>query len=349
MEPTLDTTAPEGVETAPACLKCGSFQILDGYANPLCAHCRTSLIKYPVPLGIKLFGAGMVALLIIALALSVDNFKAAFAYARAKRAETSKNYLTEERELETVMKVAPGSTEALAHMMIASFYNGDLTTYSQLLNKITGKSFDNEELLSQVNDLTNEIEANYISEALTKAVAPYQKALGGVPNTTYQNYIRKQPGDVYARIVYASACIEKNKNARADSLLKGALAIAPNHISALMLRSITLRELNRLDSSIYMCDKLLAQNHESDMAMSSKARTLFKKRDKKAGLQLALQAEALNTNLPYNKVTLAIAYHLNNNTKARDALLKMSEADSTLAEGMTYAKDIISGKIKFAN
>ncbi|WP_158825879.1 tetratricopeptide repeat protein [Mucilaginibacter lacusdianchii] len=338
----------ESVDTTPVvCLKCGSTQILEGYANPLCADCRTALIKYRVPAGIKLFAAGILGLLVLALALSANDFKLAFALARAEKAETAKKHLTAQRELEKVQSAVPNNTEVAARLMIAAFYNGDLNTYGQLLDKMTGKNLDNEYLLKQVNDLTNEVEAYYPSQAFTKAMAPYEKSPNGVPDSTYRNFIIRQPGDVYARVAYASECVDKENNARADSILKDALAISPTHITALLLRSITLRELNQLDASIRACDGVLAQNKELVMALSSKSRTLLKKGEHNVGLNLALQAEALDTNSPYNKATLAIAYHLNKNFKSRDAILKMSESDSTLVPGMAYAKDVISGKIKF--
>jgi hypothetical protein len=116
---------------------------------------------------------------------------------------------------------------------------------------------------------------------------------------------------------------------------------------ALALKITAKRELLQFDSAHFYAEKLLAVNRQNVYALSTKARILLKqKKDQEA---LAKQGYQLNDQDGHSTATLAMAYHFTNDTKGRDALLKKAESDTTIAEYITVAKDIISGKESFRN
>jgi len=332
---------PENAEETPVCAGCGNPEILHGHSTKFCANCRNAYIKYPIPLWVKLFGVGIMVLMAVSFALSPKNFEAAIALSRAEKFENRQDYASEQRELRKAVEIAPNSVEILAHLLIASFYNADFVTYDEAIRKLGGKNFNDSELLKKVNDITAYTVDYFPSDSLVKMYERYPK---GIPDSTYARYTKLHPTDVYTQYAFASACFDKENYSKTDSLLAGVTTINPHHMYALFLRSITKREMNQLDSSVYFCDKLLQENHQSAMGLSSKARTLLKQGHFKDGLDMALKTNELDSAFYYNKATLAIAYHFNKKTKERDALIKQSSNDSTLAASMQYASEIISGK-----
>ncbi|WP_345949756.1 hypothetical protein ABDD95_23190 [Mucilaginibacter sp. PAMB04274] len=334
--------SPESQERAkPVCAQCGSEAILAGHNARLCAECRNMFIKYPVPMWVKLFGAGVVILMLVSLALSPQNFKATIALSRAEKQEKAHNYVSEQQELQQALGIVPNSTEVLAHMLIASFYNGDFDTYGRVLDKLNGKEFDDKELLKEVDDLTAYTADYYPSDSLTKLTKRYPQ---GVPNAVYEQYIKTNPSDLFAQYSYTSGFFAKENYVKSDSLLRQIISVNPHHMYALFMLSITKRELNQLDSSVHYCNRMLDDNHQSVMALSSKARTLLKQKHLKEGMGMALQADRLDPKFYYNKATMAIAYHLNHNIIERDKLVKQAEKDTVLAGYMSYANELISGK-----
>jgi hypothetical protein len=338
---------PDDKATEIACIRCGNLEILEGYPNKLCLNCRESLIKFPIPLWVKLFGTGVALVMLISIIWLPKNLQAAIALSRAERAEKKFNYITEQQELEKAKKTVPGSIDILAHLVIASFYNGDFKTLDSASNALENKNIEDTALFNKASYVMTEIKSYAPTEPFVKAFEKYKNS--SIPDTAYQQYLKKNPEDVYAIYSLAASYSNEEKYVLADSMLSRTLTVQPSFFPAMQQKTMVKRELNQLDSSLYYCDKLLAENNQHVFALSSKARTLLKSRKNSEGLNFALQAYKLDENDPYNLATMAVAYHFNKNYKQRDALISLSQKDSALSVTMGYAKDIISGKIKFQN
>jgi predicted Zn-dependent protease len=343
MQENLNTNT-EPVIPEPACVQCGNPDYLEGHATRLCSSCRQSFIKYPIPLWVKLFGASVVVFMVVSLVLSPKNFTAAIALSRAEHFEKAHMYVSEQKELNNALAIVPESKQAQAHMAIASFYNADMVTYGDIMNKLVGKEFEDAELLRELNNLSAYAKDYYPSDKLTKLGESYKT---GIPDTTYQHYIKQYPEDVFAQYAYASTVFDKENYGKSDTLLAEILKINPHYVYALFMQSIAKRELGQLEASAACCDKLLQENPQLVMALSSKARTLLKQGRLKDALSMAVKAKQLDSNFYYNEATLALAYHLNKQTHERDAIVKHAQQDSTLAGYMQYANEVISGKRKF--
>jgi len=344
-----DTLAPEP-ENTPApnvCIGCGSPAILPGYPNKLCALCRTKFIKFNVPLWVKLFGAGILVIMVISIIWLPGNLKAALALARGEKAELNRNYVTEQNELEKARKLVPGSIDILSHLMIAGFYNSDFKTVLSVSNDLEHKTIEDTILFNKLTDVIARTKDYFPSDTFTRVLGVYKKTI--IPDTAYLRYLKKFPMDIYALYSLASSYSDNEKYKSADSLLSVLLTIDHENIPALNLKTMVKRELNQPDSSIYYCDILLETNHQSLFALSSKSRTLLKTGKNKEGLKLAEECYQLDKNMAYNVATLAIAYHFNKNYKQRDAMLAIAAKDSTTEAYMQFAKDIFSNKVKFQN
>ncbi|MCJ8208760.1 hypothetical protein MUY27_03510 [Mucilaginibacter sp. RS28] len=329
------------------CINCGSLEILSGYRNNLCAECRTAMINYPIPNWVKLFGVGILAVMLISMIWLPGNFKAALALSRADKAEKNHYYLTAQRELEVARKAAPNSIDVLADELIAAYYNNDLETVAKTGDLLAGKEFEDSIKLHRINYISTELRNYSPSDTFKTTFSKYKNQI--VSDTVYRNYVNTHPDDDYAKIFLANIYMEKEYYLNADKLLSNVLLNDAEMIPALNDKVMVKRELNQLDSSLYYADKLLNINRESLYALSSKARTLLKMKRNKEGLELALKCLSLENNFPYNQATLALAYHFNKYYNQRDELLNRSGTDSATISYMQFARDVISNKVKFQN
>jgi thioredoxin-like negative regulator of GroEL len=328
----------------PVCRNCDSPNVLHGHPMLLCGDCRTKLINYPIPLWVKLFGAGIGVVLLISMIWLPKNLSAAISLTRAEKAEKRHDYVTGQRELEKAQKIVPNSTDVLEHLMIASYYNNDFATLYDASARLQNKTIEDSAIYEQLTTILNETKQYTPSDTFATAFKQYKDLV--VPDTALSRYVKKNPFDIYAVYTLASSYDDKQQYRSADSLLSRLLVIDAEFFPALNLKTRVKREIDQPDSSIFYCDKILALNHQSVYGMSSKARTFLKTGKKQEGLNLAKQCYQLDDKTPYNLATLAIAYHLNNDFKARDAVLTNAKKDTANAYYMNYANDIISNKAK---
>lgn len=341
----MDENLNPEIKQKPVCVACGNPEIVEGYPNKLCTNCRDRFIKYPIPTWVKLFGAGIAVIMLISFIWSSGDFDAAMALKRAEKAEESKNYLTEQRELQRAKKITPHSTDILAHLAIADFYNLDVVSLDSILGELQNKNFEDTAVLRQVNHVVDKLKSYSPTAAFDTAFTAYKKS--PIPDTALERYIRKNPTDLYAIYTLASSYSDKDQYEKADMMLSKTLSVEPDFMPAMAMKCMVKRELKQFDSSFYYCNKLLDINHQSVYALSAKARTLIRSGKYVEGLKLAKQVDNLSKNDPYNITTLAIAFHFNKDYKERDRLIKLAEKDSASNSYMKYAKDIFSGKIKY--
>lgn len=337
-----ENLTPENKPELPVCINCESPNVLHGYPVLLCADCRTKLINYPIPKAVKLFGAAISVILIISLYWLPQNLGAAISLSRAEKAEQNLDFITSQRELEKALKIAPNSIDILEHLMIASYYNNDLLALNDASNKLQSKPIEDTSIYNKLTYIIDETKLYMPSDTFAKTFQQYKD--GNVPDAVLSKYVSKNPSDIFAIYSLASSYDDKKQYKAADSLLSKVLTIDKEFIPAINFKTKVKRELNQPDSSIFYCDRILALNRQSVYAISAKARTFLKIGKKQEGLILAKQGYQLDKNMAYNLATLAIAYHLNNDLKARDAIIKTTNKDTTTAFYMNFAKDIISNK-----
>jgi len=329
------------------CISCGSPDVLHGYPNALCADCRSKLINFPIPMWVKLFGTGILLVMLIAIIWLPGNLSAALNLAKAEKAETKHEYLTEQRELEKALKIAPNSEEILLHMAIASFNNSDFRTLGNCSDALSGKKMEDTALVNRVNEIMAETMFYGPDTTFKQAFAKYKET--AIPDTAYQSYIYKNPNDVYATFSLASLYSDQEKYQAADSTLVRVLNMHPGFLPALSMIAMVKRELNQTDSSIKYCDELLQINHQNLYALSSKARTLIKQRKNMEGLNMAKEVYALDKTDGYNMSTLVLAYHFNNDFKKRDEMVALAQKDSVTAAYLKYVRNVIANKVKYQN
>ena len=341
MDENLNPETDHKPET-PICPNCNSTDILHGYPMPLCHDCRAKLINYPIPLWVKLFGAGIGVVLIISLIWLPKNLTAAISLSRAEKAGKSHNYITAQRELEKAQKIVPNSVDVLEHLMIASYYNNDFATLSDASAKLQNKTIQDTAIYNQLTYILDEAKLYTASDTFAKAFSQYKDGI--IPDEALSAYVSKNPSDIFAMYTLASSYDDKKQYKAADSLLSKILTIDHEYIPAINFKTRVKREIDQPDSSLFYCDRILSLNRQSVYGISAKARTLLKIGKKKEGLNLAQQGYQLDKSMAYNLATLAIAYHLNNDLKARDAIIKTTNKDTTTAYYMNFAKDFISNK-----
>ncbi|RKR81599.1 hypothetical protein BDD43_1748 [Mucilaginibacter gracilis] len=342
----LTTTNNAVAEAKSGCVNCGNPQIVEGYANALCKPCRDGFNKLSIPLWVKLFGAFVLLLFVVAIFEIPTNFSTALSLAKAEKAEKEGKYLTSQRELEKIIDKAPDAIEIPGHLLIAAFYNLDYKTLGQMARKLTGKTFEDTALVHQINYLESKANNYFPTDSFMVVAKPYNAKFDAIPESVYKQYIDKNPADLFARYNYAAKFFDTDKK-KCDSLTDRILAIDPEYIFALQLKTSVKREIKQLDSSLYYCDKMVAINHELPLALSTKARTILKQGKKAEGLKMAKSSYGLNYKDGYTIATLALAYHLNGNTTERDALIAKTDRDSSDLGYMQYTKDVISGKVTF--
>jgi hypothetical protein len=256
------------------CVECGHPIVVKGYPTSLCSDCRTGFINYPIPRWIMLFAAGIGIVALFSMYKLPHNFKAARHLEKAKTAIENKQYLTAEKELLLAAKRYPDNEEINAYMVVASFYNDDLFSMNQYLQKLQKSSAVDQELVSMVNAVSSEADYYFPNEALIAVINRYDSSIANVPADSLLSYINHYPNDVYAKNVYAAIFYEKEQYNATDSLLQEVIKLHPDNVTALGFLASVKRQLNQQDASIKYCDQMLHINAENTFAMGSKARTL---------------------------------------------------------------------------
>jgi len=342
-----ETPLPEEKSPEPnVCAGCSHPVIEPGYPTPLCKDCRTRFIRFPIPSGIKIFGAILGLILLYAMWGLPKILTTGIHFQRGKEAIKKQNYFTGQRELKTVIKRAPSFLEAKEYLAIASFYNYDLETFANLVQDLQGKKIEDGDVYEELSLVINK-GSNYFPSDSIMAVFEQYHSWDSIPETEYEKYISKYPDELFPAIRYASLLYDNEKYPLSDSLLNTILKEDPTYISALNMKTGLKREFKQLDSAHFYCDKILLLNKESTFGMSSKARTFLKQKNNAEGLEWALKSIDKDPGDPYSLATLALAYHFNNKTKERDELLKTSKNDSLAATYMQYTIDVMEGKEKF--
>jgi hypothetical protein len=267
------------------------------------------------------------------------------------KAEKKRHYLTAERELKAYIAKAPGNEEAEGRLMIAAFYNLDFVTFSEQFTKLKDMEIKDRKLFAELNEIMGKA-AFYYPTAALKDFSTIYPVLPAVPDSAWDNYFSRNPGDVNAKEVYADELFKEKKYSRCDSVTEDILSSHDDYIPALM-NGASVRQLEEdYDKALMYNKRLLDINPESPGGLASEARTLLLLRQNAEALDAALQAYKLDDKSSFVKASLILAYHFNDRQADRDALIQKASkeaVDSNDRDVVQYALDIISKKEKFRN
>lgn len=337
---------PEEYPEDNGCSQCGAPDILHGYPTPLCTDCRQGFIKYPIPFLIKLFGGGVLLVVIYCCFSFPSDLSLGLHIERGKRAEEQKKFLTAQKEFTNAANKMPNDIELQCHLALAAFNNMDLSAFSVIAEKLVGKTISNDQLYKKVDDAMAKFNSYVPKDSMIDLMKVHHN---NIPDQSFKYYLQKHPDDIYAHFSYASILFDQNRFKPCDSILKNVFKIDEGYFPALRLMASLKREMNEFDSADKYCDDLLNINNEAGYAIASKARTRLKQKKDDEALQLALQSVETDQLDPYNTATLILAYHFNGEIIKRDALIEECRTNYSEAtkEFVAYATDVISGKVPF--
>jgi hypothetical protein len=337
------------IKTTPSCARCDCTLFDHQFKSNVCSDCRQYFIRYPIPLKIKAFGAGVLLLLLFALSSLPANIKTGIHFKRGKVATDKHAYMTAQKEFLEVVKREPKFIEAQCRLLIAAYHNGDYTTVVNIFPKIEGKNIDDEELLKEIEHTLTAVGKALPSDSFSVFAEAQKIPLDSITTQAYFTYLAQHQDDDYARIRLINNLVNEDHYATADSMLNDMLANDPACYPALYLKIPLKREQLQFDSSYFFINRLLLLNSENVYALSSKVRTLLKEKKDIEALHLAKQYANSYPADGHMLSSLALAYHFNGDTRNRDIVLKQAAKDTASAASFTYATNVISGKEIFRN
>ena len=328
------------------CANCGSSFVEPGYHTPLCSECRQSFIRYPIPNWIKAFGGGVALVLIFALVNLPSQLSLGVHLARGKKAVDEHRFVTAEKELKAFTAKVPESEEGLANLLIASYYNQDLTMFDSMVNKLEGRSVEDNMLYDRAQDLINQSAHYYPADTVSVNFLQQYDAFDSIPDTVLANFVSTH-NDLWLGWAYAQRLNDQDQYTACDSVLRSLLHEDPEYWPALRLMAGVKRVQDSLDISLKYCNRLLSLNKEDVNAMCLKARTLIKQKKHEEAMALVGKALAQEKDNGYAKATLALAYHFSNQTAQRDKLMQEMQRDSLTGDYVDYINNVVAGKEKF--
>ncbi|HEY9256454.1 tetratricopeptide repeat protein [Chitinophaga sp.] len=332
------------------CHNCVNPETEPGYLTPLCRECRKQLSRYPVLNSVKWAAAG-VALLFLISAYNLPRYlKAGVTYQRALKAENTHHYVTEKKLLEKVLQQFPDNFEAGAHYIIASYNNDEPEVVDSMLEKMSGKQNENQDLINKVNDVLDGF--RYLKLIDTSFAASLSKLDEKSPEyeQALNTYCSKRYNDVCARFMLGSYAYNQGNYAKADSVLSKLVQETPDFRYAMLWLANTYREEKQYDKAIRVYNDILLQNAEASYAFAGIAKIMLKQKQDKEALKKAMQAYELEPEAISSVYTLSLAYHFNNNIQERDRFYKkvksLADADGDYSSANELT-DIFNGKTDY--
>lgn len=345
MEETLEPEVVPGRD----CPECGQPALEGNHPTPLCADCRQKFVRYPIPVWIRIFGACIAALVLFSLFTFPKDLSVGINLEKGERAEKNGKYLTAQHAMEKVVQKVPGNIEAEGHLLIDAVYNQDMETFKAQFKKLKDKNIEDKQLFSAIDEAMTKAEGYFVNDSFSN----FMTAHPGAPpsDAEWASYFDKNPRDFYALATYASALNDHKELDREDSVLRVLLSRDKESYIGLELIASLLREEHKPDEALIYNDRLLKINQELPYGLASKARTLLMQKKDREALQLSEKACQLGgSDDIYSQSTLALAYHFNQRSADRDALIKKLNAsikDTSDGGGLQYVLDVISNKEKF--
>jgi|GEM_PF-1857165 len=150
------TASSPPAQAADACSKCGAHAE-EGYAAPLCAHCRTSLSKWDIPKWV--LASSFFVFLVVCYAIShfPATLNADIAYERGGRAEAAGDYARAVSEYRKVIDRFPDCTEVIARLGISYYHSGDIGHAIECLGRLDGREMS-DDLMRELDSVVDEID-----------------------------------------------------------------------------------------------------------------------------------------------------------------------------------------------
>jgi len=330
-----------------ACANCQRPALEEDHPTPLCSECREHFTRLSIPLWIKLFAAGIAAVLVFSLFDLPRSIALGIHLKRGEKAMEQHRYNTAEIELKQVVAKTPDNIEAVGHLLIAAFYNQDSETMDKEVKKLHNVRIDDDELLSGINSAIDKENQYFTNDSFENFKNTHP---GPVADTSWSGYFAHNPDDRYALMEYATAIFEKKDYNRCDSLLRIVLKSDDEYVPALLMAARIKRELGDLDRALRYSQKIVEINRESTLGLAAGARILLAQKKDAPALGMALQAYKINPLDAYSMSTLILAYHFNGQTARRDALIREANAavsDSSEKTYLQFASDVVNKKEVF--
>jgi tetratricopeptide (TPR) repeat protein len=327
------------------CRHCGINPPTEGYPNPLCASCRQQFIRYPIPVWVKGFGIGVTLLVIIGLVGFPKQMITGIHVRRADYAMSEKKYLTAKKELRQVLASAPEMKNAKLDLLIASYYTMDLQSMGEMIRDLKDVSFEKNATFNTVQDLIADANNFIPSDSLFQLMQKYPNHTDAMDK--FRSYIVRHPDEPYGIAWYVNQFSEKENPAWCDSMVHQMLNAYPANMMGMMTAISIARIQHRYDPALNYCRQLLALNAECTYAISAEARILMARGHLPEGIEMAKKACIMDSTDGFSEATLALGFHLNNQSAERDRLISSKASDSSMSFYMDYVKQVIDGKEKF--
>ena len=340
---------PADTSHSPACANCGRPPLQGDYPTALCQECRDHFVKFPIPVWIWAFAAGILVLMLFGFYKMPADLSAGIGLEKAKNAFSERRYMTAERELKLLAAKMPQDPEANGRLMIAAFYNNHYELFVNQIRKGDQIKYEDGPLLTEMNNVATEGEILLTTDSF-KVFSAAHPDQASIPDVVWLDYFSRNNGDNNARMLYSYTLFDRKEYQRCDSLSVIILATYPGDTRTLMLEASCKREEAQYDSALYFTRQILTINKESVDGLASEARTLLRMKQDRKGLEEARKAYELDANEAYAQASLILAYHFNGRTGDRDALIGkavQSAKDSTAKTTLQYALDVIAKKEKF--
>jgi tetratricopeptide (TPR) repeat protein len=330
------------VSSPSLCVSCKAKPALEGYPTALCADCREHFIRFPIPLYIRLFGAAVLLIVLIACFFLPRQLRMGAHLARGKRAEAEHRYLTAYKEYKLAEKDLPHNLELQAHLFIASVYAGYYDESGKYGKLISNRQVEDNELADKTNTAIQVFGYSVVTDQYKNLKDQYQ---GQIPDTALARAHAQYPEDYAVAYQYAGNLYAENKYAQSAQVLNEVIQKAPLDQDAIVLASAVAVERKMPDSAVYYCDELLNINRENIYALSSKARNLLRLGHINEAADPADSCVKFDDSSAYSMGTMALLYHFQNNDAKAKPLIQKLEQDHNPEDTsrVNYVVGVING------
>ncbi|MFH0893758.1 MAG: hypothetical protein V2A54_04920 [Bacteroidota bacterium] len=339
---------PQEEKTGNGCVSCNSLLVEEGYTTKLCHSCRSKLLKHSFPRWVK----GFFLVVILCLGYELFRFPEIFgdgiSYARAKKYEENKKFVSAQRIYTELTDKYPYSSEILVRLYACSYQNMDFIQSVNTLDILIKRDSKDQDIINEANFISSSFEKYYVpSEGFLKIIndsLSKDSLLKAVENYTSCNPYEFYPVDFLYNLYFSRRQYDKCIQISNDAVKRD-----PEFIYGYCLLAAAEREKLDFVLARQHTQKVLETNSESAAGLSTLAKIELKAGNNKKGLELMQQAADLYGKNDLNmNLSLALAYHFNDNQAKADEILKDERKNISQDEDYyLYIDSIIHGKIQW--
>jgi len=259
------------------CQNCLSPDIEEGYNVDLCADCRKKLSKRSFPLWVIIFSLIILAATVFSLVRLPSVVSTAVAFSRGEKAAKEKNYITAANEYKKVAEKYSNSTQILAKLFLAQYYNLQIDEAYDTFTIISGREEEDTELVEKVNEIFTKIKTCYYPQSnsfYTLLLEYYDDTKTLVEAVS--EYLSIYPDDVCATYYLADKKVELKEYDEAEKLANDILAKYEDFYFAHLLLAEIYCEKGDYNKSVEHCNRVLADNRQNTAALGNLVRAELK-------------------------------------------------------------------------